>query len=478
LVIPETNIPDGESRQVQIRLRTISISGPIFYTSNLLVVDSYVGQPLTNPVTSIVTDISANTTGYYFDTSGSLLYTITTAGIPDDTLYYTLSGNISAGETSPFNGSVSIVNNTGTILMTGAGTASVDKIQNLQIRRGSISGTVLETDNNDVLLSTYAGPIIATGGIIEDGGGYRKHIFTQSNIFTITTASYDPLKINMDYMIVGGGGGGLSVGEGGAGGGGGGVQIGTFPLLATKGSYTANIGGGGASNSPGTTTDIALHPTFVGLGGGTGNANGGSGGGGRSSSAGIGSPDPGGIATQPAIGSVYGTNYGNPGGVATRSISPPSYFFDFVSSGAGGGAGGAGGNGSPANGGDGGSGIALPWSPATIGAYPTAQAYNWNPSTNTWNPFPGAQPGGTRYFAGGGGGSSEQNNPGPSPGGIGGGGAANPSALYNPPAVTGMGRGQPAIETSGGGGGGGAHGPGAVSGTGGSGVIIIRYPYS
>lgn len=466
LIIPETNIPDGESRELQVRLRTVSVSGPVFYTSNLLYVQSYQGQTPYNPVTSLVSDISANLTGYYFD-GGSLLYTVNTAGIPNDTLYYTLTGNVSSGEILNDSGSITIANNTGTILLTGSGTATVDKVHSLQVRRSSTSGTILSTQNDSVLLSAYTGYITATGGTIEDAGGYRKHIFTSSDTLQITTTSYDPAKTSIEYLIVGGGAGGRSNGTGGAGGGGGGVKTGTIPVIGTRGSFTANIGAGGGSSASGSNTDIrSLSQSLFAFGGGSGTT-GGSGGGAPSST----NAQPGFIGLQPTV--PGGGNYGNPGG-ASRVVTP-SPTFDRR---AGGGGGGAGGPGVPAPsaGGAGGPGIASPLAPDTIGAFDSVQSYNWNPSTNTWNPFPGAQPGGTRFFAAGGGGSSEQNVPGPAPGGRGGGGAGNPSATYNPPYTTGSGRGQPAIATSGSGGGGGAH-AGAPSGSGGSGVIIIRYPY-
>lgn len=466
LVIPETNIPDGETREVQVKLRTNSISGPVIYTSNILIVDSYQGQTPYNPVTTLVSDISANITGYYFD-GGSLLYTVNTTGIPNDTLYYTLTGNVSSGEILNDSGTITITGNTGTVLLTGSGTASVDRVHSLQIRRSSTSGTVLGTQDDSVLLSAYTGYIAATGGTIEDAGGYRKHIFTSSDTLQITTTTYDPAKTSVEYLIVGGGAGGRSNGTGGAGGGGGGVKTGSISVIGTKGSFTANIGAGGGSSASGSNTDIrSLSQSLFAFGGGSGTT-GGSGGGAPSST----NAQPGFIGLQPSV--PGGGNYGNPGG-ASRVVTP-SPTFDRRAGGGGGGAGGAGVP-APSQGGAGGPGIASPLAPDTIGAFDSVQTYNWNPSTNTWNPFPGAQPGGTRFFAAGGGGSSEQNVPGAAPGGRGGGGAGNPSSQYNPPYDTGSGRGQPAIATSGSGGGGGAH-AGAPSGSGGSGVIIIRYPY-
>lgn len=466
LIIPETNIPDGEARELQIRVRSDSVSGPILYTSNILVVESYQGQTPYNPVTTLVSDISANLTGYYFD-GGSLLYTVNTAGIPNDTLYYTLTGNVSSGEILNDSGTITITGNTGTVLLTGSGTASVDRVHSLQIRRSSTSGTVLGTQDDSVLLSAYTGYIAATGGTIEDAGGYRKHIFTSSDTLQITSTSYDPAKTSVEYLIVGGGAGGRSNGTGGAGGGGGGVKTGSISVIGTTGSFTANIGAGGGSSASGSNTDIrSLSQSLFAFGGGSGTT-GGSGGGAPSST----NAQPGFIGLQPTV--PGGGNYGNPGG-ASRVVTP-SPTFDRRAGGGGGGAGGAGVP-APSQGGAGGPGIASPLAPATIGAFDSVQSYNWNPSTNTWNPFPGAQPGGTRFFAAGGGGSSEQNVPGAAPGGRGGGGAGNPSSQYNPPYDGGSGRGQPAIATSGSGGGGGAHAS-APSGSGGSGVIIIRYPY-
>jgi hypothetical protein len=248
--------------------------------------------------------------------------------------------------------------------------------------------------------------------------------------------SFIPLTV--DYLIVaGGGGGGRSAfttgGSSGGGGGAGEYLYKTAQTLTTGGSgyivtvgYSGNAGVFGVSATNGGNS-VFIDTTLGGGYGGTGNnstyspgASGGSGGGSgiNASTVYAGASS---TATSPGL--------GNAGGASTSASSA-------YGAGGGGGAGTAGSNGTSSTGGNGGTGVQ-------------------NSITST----------ATFYAGGGGGGSFNNNNVGS--GGSGVGGNANARAA-----------GSPGTSNTGSGGGGGsysgsAHTDGA---SGGSGVVILRYP--
>ena len=277
----------------------------------------------------------------------------------------------------------------------------------------------------------------ATGGNqtpangLAPGNGYIYYTFTSPGTFTV---SGEPKS--MEILLVGGGGGGAPSSDSNGGGGGAGGLIYWNSIPITSGTYPITIGSGGSGGqnngnpsifSPGT----PLH--LVALGGGyagggprgsmwAGNP-GGSGGGGSGFDAdtargtGIQTTDP----TIPANSRTYGfgTNGGQVGG----------YQAD--------GGGGAGGAGSPPPGGSGGIGKQYPAFTGPLIGVPSLA------------PLSG-------YFAGGGGGGNG------SAGGAGGGGSGG--AIAN---------GSPGVTNSGGGGGGSYSYQ--TGGTGGPGIVIIRY---
>tara|TARA_B100000575_G_C23134116_1_gene658441 strand:- start:1281 stop:3362 length:2082 start_codon:yes stop_codon:yes gene_type:complete len=316
----------------------------------------------------------------------------------------------------------------------------------------------------------------ASGGTIVDSGGYRTHFFTSSGTFTVTSGTK-----GIQYIVVGGGGSGGGKAPNGvtaSGGGGAGGLISSFPegpggpnppatdghIVSPTGGPTSNgqyavvVGGGGVGGptSPsaslgqnGQLSSLALSPTLTvsASGGGEGGIYqgnphngrpGGSGGGGGYSED---APSP------------------KPGGPGAAGQGYPGGFGRLGASGGGGGAGEAGtpanpGPTAPVNGGDGGDGKGFADIP---------------PSYGTPGPSPTL-----RYFAGGGGGGSEAtrlpSNAGA--GGVGGGGAGS----RRDPGPTGAGDGT--ANTGGGGGGGDNAGYHGSIGSGGSGIVIIRYTYS
>ncbi len=274
----------------------------------------------------------------------------------------------------------------------------------------------------------------ATGGTETEYNGYRYHKFTSSGTFTPEASG------SVEYLIVAGGGG-SGTSNGAAGGGAGGLLNGTISV--NQQNYSIVIGAGGA-NSGGSRTvragngnnSTALSLTAIGGGSaGTEGApysealnrgnDGGSGGGNVRSSAGY----PTGSGT-----SGQGNNAG-----ANVNDGAPNY-----SGGGGGGAGAPGTNGSASYMGNGGNGL---------------QFLEWATATST-----GVDNG---YYAGGGAAGAYY---GTAPGvggtpGLGGGGQGGTNKSQSQ--LSGV------VNTGGGGGGHGNYG--VASGTGGSGIVIIRY---
>lgn len=272
----------------------------------------------------------------------------------------------------------------------------------------------------------------ATGGnIVANDGTYWYHAFTSSGNFVPQTG------LTADVLQIGGGGGG---GAFSGGGGAGGVSYISATSLTSGTSNAVTIGGGGtgaiyATITPalnGNNSQFASLTAALG-GGGAGastnavNANrngrnGGCGGGGGGSDPGYGG-SLGGVGSQGGNGAIgQATNNGQGGG----------------------GGGGAGGNGT--------AGSSSTPAPGGVG---TSAYSSWGLATNT-----GQNVSGTVFYAGGGGGFA---NYGISNGGNGGGGAGYGNTDL----------GQNGTANTGGGAGGTYASPGR---TGGSGIVIIRYP--
>jgi hypothetical protein len=294
--------------------------------------------------------------------------------------------------------------------------------------------------------ATTLGNYVYTGGVSSplpvSLAGYRTHAFT-----TVGTSSFVPSTSGVVEVLVvaGGGSGGGYGGNDGTGGGGAGGLIynAQYPVMANT-TYLVTVGAGGATQptqgNRGFSGGNSVFGTLVAQGGGGGGSEGttearyggpgGSGGG------------AGGYGFKLAGAGTVGQ--GNRGGDCTGP-----------GDGGGGGAGEPGFNGKIGNGGR--------------GLY-FAQFANWG--------YPSG------WFAGGGGASGDKRNTFRSPnaaagyGGLGGGGdgqagdSASLPVSYNGVANTGGGGGAPAGVTT-------AGGPGTTftSGTGGSGIVIVRYRY-
>jgi hypothetical protein len=275
----------------------------------------------------------------------------------------------------------------------------------------------------------------ATGGTETISNGYKYHTFTSSGTFTTKTSG------GVEYLIVAGGGGsGTSNGAGG--GGAGGLLNGT--IYVNQQAYSIVIGAGGA-NSGGSrlvragngNNSTALGLTAIG-GGSAGtegnpysealNRGNDGGSGGSSVRAGFGYPTGSGTPGQ-----------GNNAGANVNDGSP------YYAGGGGGGAGAPGTNGSASYLGNGGNGLQfLEWATATSTGVDNGYYAGGGAAGAYYSTSPGV--GGTPGLGGGGQGGSDKNQ----------------SQLNG------------VINTGGGGGG---HGnAGVASGSGGSGIVIIRYP--
>ena len=305
----------------------------------------------------------------------------------------------------------------------------------------------------------------ATGGTVTTTGNFKVHTFTGDGNFVVSQigipspAGGGPAAV--DYMVVAGGAAGGNVGGGGAGG----YREGrtnapdytASPLVAPAGltvavqTYPITVGGGGAApnnTTYGTGGSNSVFSTITSAGGGGGPAgpfdtgrngqNGGSAGGGHGTCSG---PGTGGTGNTPPVSPPQGNNGGNAGNTpGTRAV--------------GGGGGGAGAVGAEA-----------PGSPDSTGAAGGAGVT----SHITGSPVTRAGGGGGgRYHYGGGGTSGS--------GGSGGGGAGGGGISPSPSAKNAT-NGSANTGSAGGGAGIGNCGHGLIAGTGGKGIVIIRYKY-
>lgn len=300
-------------------------------------------------------------------------------------------------------------------------------------------------------------PASLTGGTLSSDSTYYYRAFTSSTNLVVSNGS-----LSVDYLMVGGGGAGE---DNGGGGGAGGLFYATSQTI-TPATYTIQVGAGGASGGANGQDTTFNGKTAL---GGAGSVNGSTAGksGGSGSGTGRDSNKSGGSATQP--GSATG-GYGNNGGGGQAST--------YAGGGGGGGAGGAGGIGSP-TGPAGSNGNPGDYYAGSGGVGLTNSLINaMGAATST-----GQLSGGNYYYAGGGGGGAFQMVPsnlstyglgGLGGGGIGGNGYDNRGGYSGTTYYRAIGSG---LANTGGGGGGGFVGGygGSALGTGGSGIVIVRY---
>lgn len=326
------------------------------------------------------------------------------------------------------------------------------------------AATTRQTVTRQFKISAIDNPYIsASGGTTLTSGDYKTHVFTSPGNFVVSGSGVPSVSGTVEYLVVAGGAGGS--GSHGGGGGAGGMRY-NYPSPATGGlsvsaqtyPITVGSGGSGRGNGPGAQASI--------IGGSGGNSvfssitSAGGGGGGYSSqnsNAGEQAADGGSGGGGGAQGNQVGRGEGN-----TPSVSPPQgnpggagYGSPIYPGGGGGGKGAAGQtpSGSPSGGGAAGIGEGI----ATTFFGPTAPSYGT-----------GGPSGSLRYFAGGGGGGVHSGNSHAGAPPAGGGGAGGTNANNNP--------GDSATGNTGGGGGG-SNGQNQTSGSGGSGIVAIRYKF-
>ena len=163
--------------------------------------------------------LSSNTTSLNETTNTSVLLTVNTVNIADNTaLYWTISGSTPADFTDNANtGSVSIINNSATIIRTLVADLTDENAESFvaQLRTGSTSG-----------------PIVAIAPVI-----------------TVADTSQAPNGYSVDFLIVGGGGASRAGGSNYSSGGGGGGFINSSDTLQVGTVYTVTVGAGGSAGS-------------------------------------------------------------------------------------------------------------------------------------------------------------------------------------------------------------------------------------
>ena len=360
----------------------------------------------------------------------------------------------------PVNTSIIAYNNAlsgdGTTLYHNIGTQSsrvygMDKWLSLNSNILMVSGDLFTSGNLNPFISATRGMAQGSGGTITISGGFIIHRFDISGTFIPASNG------TVEVLLVGGGGGGGPTYSGG-GGGGGVIYMPAINVIAGS-SYPVVVGSGGASATKGQNTTVF---GAIAAGGGTNlvyDTNGNSGGSGGGAGASQSRINLGGDSSGNSLGTNNGIVnvgfiYGNRGGNTTtiRSGGP-------LRAAGGGGAGGQGADTDTNSIGDRGQ---FGHSSGGIGIVNSIL--------------------GPSYYWGGGGGGSGWTDQSGGWGGYGGGGGGGGSAGGGRGGILALNDGSNGTVTTGGaggantgGGGGGATGAGNLGGTGGSGIVVIRY---
>ena len=443
----DAGLVDETGEKFGVQIRTNSAVGDIVYSSsNVEILDFY----KTVNIISFVENYTEIAEG------SNVTFTITAHNANATTLYYYTSGNVLpsnfvSGNTGSF------VISAGTPVVVNLPTTSiipnnVSQSFQLNLSQTGVGGVAIATSNVVSIVDTALAFINATGGNVTVANGYTIHSFTESNTFNITNLGIIANR-TIDYLAVAGGGAG-GVGfpseySGAGGGGAGGMLTGTYTATNT-GISNIIIGGGGngltfsgaaARGDNGSNTTITSpYISILAFGGGSA-----------------------GYVYYPGV-----TAAGNPGGSggsagSTFSAAGPAGFgtpgqgypggaYSNTEAGGGGGAGGAGESGS-------------------ISQYPS-YSFSAAGGVGATTPFTPGQ-----YFAGGGGaGAYVGTNDYDRYLGLGGTGGGGNGGGYFPGDPNGSNRAAQSGGTNTGGGGGGGKGFGGVpSGSGGSGIVIVRY---
>ena len=195
-----TDFDTESGEQFSITVRTGSTSGPGVTTSSNVTIGDV--SPTVN--------IAESTTSV--DEGGSVTFTISGSNISDDTYYYTIyeeEGTIASTDFNPanLNGSFSVSNNSGSITITIAEditSEGPDKFK-IQIRTGSISGTVIAESNAITINDTSRTPGSTANGLTfgpvqvnrdDSNPGYESDWFAICDIDTLPEGSSIALFID------------------------------------------------------------------------------------------------------------------------------------------------------------------------------------------------------------------------------------------------------------------------------------------
>ena len=155
-----TDFDTESGEQFSITVRTGSTSGPgVTTSSNVTIGDVTPTVNVAESATSV-------------DEGGSVTFTISGSNIPDGTYYYTIyeeEGTVASTDFNPanLNGSFSVSNNSGSVTITIAEditSEGPDKFK-IQIRAGSISGTVIAESNAITINDTSRTPGSTANGL-------------------------------------------------------------------------------------------------------------------------------------------------------------------------------------------------------------------------------------------------------------------------------------------------------------------------
>lgn len=439
----DTGYIDETGEVFTLQLRANSTTGPILYqdTANVTILDFYKSYRFNS--------LTANNNNIL--NGGNIFFRLNTTNANNLVLYYSTTNvtGISENLLFPSNtGSLWVNNEKNQTVISLASNISIPLDSSatfqLQVRSGSVTGPVLIT-SNVVTMIGYSSDNLLSGGTLVQGDGFNYHVFTTSG--TLQILKIGIARPNVQYLVVAGGGGaGYSPGAYPGGGGAGGILT-SNTTFSSLGNLTVQVGAGGTGEtSPGTPSYFGPLVAYGGGGGGEGRPGfttvypGGSGGGL-------------GIYTPTAYFSANVVGQGYPGAPGGGFPSPGK------TTGSGGGGGGEAGY--------------APTGPST--AYRMGSASGGNGLPITWltygsylSQFGANGFDNVKFFAGGGGGASSSTIE-SSPGGFGGGGGNYKAPLAVPFSFRLSGNAYT------GGGAGGAYSTGAISG--GSGIVILRYPY-
>jgi len=435
----------------------------------------------------------SNSTTHTLELSNATTGLVTTANVVVGK-DLTVSGNATVSSNLTVTGNATVAGN---VSLTGTGSIVVPVGTTAQRPATGLSGMV-RLNTTIGLLEYYNGSIwaslvyrnsnhpIATGGNTFDVSGYRVHAFTRSDNFTVHNIT--GTSLNVDILLIGGGGGGGfdNAGAGGAGG----LIFKPNHTLTNGATYFASIGNGGQGSvrqapqdsNDSYTNDNAFYQlltkngenTLFGdltaLGGGRGSSGdgtnqstengsvGGSGGGGQGESG----TKAGFAGTQTTDSSIstdsrtYG--HGNSGGNGSSSDG---------GGGGGGGAGTAGSNGTNSSlGGVGGNGLKEVTVDGTLYNFATIFGTTYGVDSDS---------DGNRWFAGGGGGANVNGNNNNVAGGKGGGGIGKGADGGYDRDDRGADPESHGDTNTGSGGAGATYNAACHGGSGGSGIIILRY---